>query len=539
LKLAERGRVVRGVAMNWAALVFSSAVAFFLSPFVVHHLGNIAYGVWTLVISVISYIGLLDLGLRGAVTRYVSHHKSQSDHDKANQIVSGVLWFRLWISLLAILIGLIVGHYAPQLFHVPREFQRAATLAIAIAATSFGVTLLGGVFGGILAGLQRFDLLSTVAICQTLIRALGVYVLLTKGHGVVALAYWEFAVVLAANSCLIVLAYVKYPQLRVSLGRPESETFQSIWEFSAYLFIIQICVQVIYYTDNLVVGVFVSTAAVTFYSIAGTLTEYIRLIISSLVSSFLPLASRFQAEGQPKKIQRLLIRGTNVALAISLPIEVALLFRGPTFIRLWMGSQYAREGGAILQVLLVSLAFSVTNHVSSIIAYGLGRPKPMVLWRVGEAVANLGLSVVLAMQIGAVGVAWGTALPSLFNSLFFFPRFICRLVNIPVTSYLRRTWLPSGLGVAPFGVACFLTDHYWHPTTLVRFALQVLVILPVYVIGAAVFLGNDLIAFLEGQKMFPDWLHWLKRVVRNAKEDRESTELLPELGPILGEVERN
>lgn len=40
--------------MNWLAFGFSSGVAFFLSPFVVHDLGNIRYGVWTLVVSLIS-----------------------------------------------------------------------------------------------------------------------------------------------------------------------------------------------------------------------------------------------------------------------------------------------------------------------------------------------------------------------------------------------------------------------------------------------------------------------------------------------------
>ena len=73
-------RIAQNIVSNWFALVVTTVVGFFLSPFVVHHLGNLAYGVWVLIASLVSYMNLLDLGLRGAVTRFVSKGKAQDDH---------------------------------------------------------------------------------------------------------------------------------------------------------------------------------------------------------------------------------------------------------------------------------------------------------------------------------------------------------------------------------------------------------------------------------------------------------------------------
>src|SRR5260370_36895258 len=84
----------RSVALNWIALAISIGVAFFLSPFVVHRLGNVAYGIWTLVNSMIAYMGLLDLGLRGAVTRFVSKHHVRNEHLQSSRAVSTAVWFR-------------------------------------------------------------------------------------------------------------------------------------------------------------------------------------------------------------------------------------------------------------------------------------------------------------------------------------------------------------------------------------------------------------------------------------------------------------
>jgi O-antigen/teichoic acid export membrane protein len=492
--------------MNLLAFGFSSGVAFFLSPFVVHHLGNITYGVWTLVVSLISYMGLLDLGLRGAVVRYVSRHRAQGEHEEANRIVSAALWLRLCISVFAILIGLFFARYMPQYFHIPAGLQSSARVAIAVAATSFGITLLGGVFGGVLAALHRFDLLSTVAISQNSFRALGVVWILERGHGIIALACWEFAVVLAANLILVLLAFRNYRELRILPAKPDQKTLKGIWGISAYIFIIQICVQVMYYTDNVVVGMCVSAAAITFYSIGGTLIEYIRQMIASLVTTFLPLASKLEAGGQRSELQSLLIKGTNAALVASLPIETVLLFRGPTFIGLWMGSQYAIVSGHILQILLLGHILSVTTHTSANIAYGVGQPKPIVLWRVGEAIANLSLSIILARRIGIAGVAWGTAVPSLFISLFFFPRFMSQLVGMPVGVYFRKGWVPAFLAATPFAIACIVADKFWIPTTLLHFLFQVAVVFPIYVLGVVLLFGGDLLTFLRNQELLPGWV---------------------------------
>src|SRR5215831_6498408 len=102
-------RIAQNVLSNWLALAFMTVIAFFLSPFIVHHLGNLAYGVWVIIASLVSYMSLLDLGLQSAVTRFVSQATAQANHEEASQAVSSALWIRLWISLALILAGLLIS----------------------------------------------------------------------------------------------------------------------------------------------------------------------------------------------------------------------------------------------------------------------------------------------------------------------------------------------------------------------------------------------------------------------------------------------
>ena len=421
-------RIAGNIFSNWLALSLGMGVAFFLTPFVVHRLGNVAYGVWILVVSLNSYMSLLDLGLRGAVTRYVSRGATQNNHVESSTTVCGALWIRLWISAAVILGGVGFSAVFCKLFQVPANLQRDAQLAILATAGSLAITLSCGVFGGVLAGLHRFDVLSSVSVVQTLVRAAGIVWLLVTGHGILALALWELVSAVVSNTLLIVVCFKIYPQLTISFAAPDRETLRKLWNFSFYAFVINVAAQLVYYTDNLVVGAFVGAVAVTFYAVGGTLIGYARQIVASMTSTFMPLASSFEAAESQHNLRRLLIHGTRATLIVSLPIELALFVRGETFISLWMGPSYAHPSGLVLQILLVSLIVSSGSAACGGIVYGMEKHRPVALWAIAEGITNLALSIFLVRRIGIYGVAVGTTVPSIVVELVLWPPYICHLV---------------------------------------------------------------------------------------------------------------
>lgn len=478
MSLPRTRRIAQNVLSNWFALAVTTLTGFFVSPFVVHHLGNLAYGVWVIIMSLVSYMNLLDLGLRGAITRFVSKGSAQENHEESGQAVSGALWIRLWISLAIIVTGLVLALGLQHIFVIPPALQQAARIALLVTAFTVAVNLWCGVFAGVLVALHRYDLTSGISILQTCARAAGWVFLLRSGHGILSLALWDLCTSLLAQGVTIYLCFRIYPQLRIAFGRPDRATLAKLWNYSFYAFLINLALQVIYYTDNLVVGVFLSPSAVTLYAIGGLVISYSRQIVSSMTTTFTPLASTYEAQGSFDNLRRLVIHGTRAALLVALPVQVALFFRGHTFIRLWMGEQYAQPSGTVMQILLVSVVFSSANTTSAGIVYGLEKHKRIALWGIIEGVLNLSLSVILVRRIGIYGVAWGTTIPSVIMEMILWPRFICGLLDLPVRTYLWQTWFRTALSVIPFGLACAATERYWPAHNLVVFFLQITVLLP-------------------------------------------------------------
>jgi len=478
-------RIARGAAWRWFELLLTSALGFFVSPYVVHHLGSITYGVWVLVGSVVSYMALLDLGIRGAVVRFVSADQPLGLHDEASKAVSAALWFRIWLGGVVLVAAGVISSIATRIFHIPPELYTATRIVILLTGTNLALSLTYSVFSGVLNALHRFDLLSIAAIGQSFLNAAGTVILLGRGYSIVAIALWQLGVGFVNGAFLCRAAFKVYPELRLIFRIPGRDLIQKFGSYSLFLFVTAIASQVIYYSDNVVIGAFLPMTAVTFYALGFAPTQYLNRIISSLSVTFLPAASNLAAQGETEQLRRLLIQGTRAVMAVALPIEIGLFFRGKTFISLWMGPQYGEPSGRILQVLVLSWFFIAGNSCAGNIVYGLSKHKAFAIGSIFEAVANLSLSIFLVRRWGVIGVAWGTTLAGLTTNGFIWPRYVAKLLDVPLRRYLLQSWARPIIAAVPFGVACALAERWWPANHLATFFLQMAALLPIAIAGFA------------------------------------------------------
>ena len=477
--------IVRNVFSNWLGTAATMAVGFFLSPFLVHRLGNEAYGIWVLAISSISYLGALDLGMRSSVLRFVSKGHTTGDHEAASAALSAALWVRLQISVVVLLLSGILAYAFPLLFKVPPDLAMSARIAVGIIGFNLALTMSLGVFGGVISGLNRYDLQTAVTLVQMVIRVVGVIIVLHQHRGIVAIAVCELIAALVGNVLLLVIARRIYPQLRVFFKRPDRDVLRSLWSYSFYAFLTTIAIQLVYQTDNLVVGTFVSASMVTFYAIGNSLCRYTDQFTSAMTMSFVPAASTYEAAGNTEKLQSLYRVGTRAMMALYLPILTTLLVRGRTFIGLWMGPQYAHISGTVLIILGIALIVSQANNTAFAIAFGTERHKVIAKWAIGEGAANLTLSIILVHWLGIYGVAVGTLIPSLAINLFFWPRYISKLIGMRSWEVVGTVWTPMLLCSIPFSLASYWVNVTFPARNVLIFFAQTAALLPVFLIAVS------------------------------------------------------
>lgn len=484
-------KLTSGVVIGWMSTLLSIAVGLYMSPFLIRHLGLVGYGVWVLVQSTVSYLYFLDLGLRTTVIRFSAESHARENHREVSNVVSAALWVRMWTAAVVMIIACAVSILLPHVFRIAVEYRTAAQLALLVAATALSSTLVFSVFSAVLTSLGRYDLLGTLDLTRVALTGFGLVPIILRGHGLVAMALWQLAVIMAINLLTVFFCFRTYPQLKCHFRRPERTLLRSLWSLSAYVIILNGASQLILYTDNIVVGIFIGAAVVSYYAVAGKMVEYVRLIANSILVYVMPLASSFRARNQFDRLQRLHLRGTQAVLLVTYPVVITLLLRGGTLLRLWIGPAFSDEATRILQVLIIAAALMLANAGVNSVALAMDRQRILSFVTMGEGVTNLIISIILVHRIGVLGVAVGTLIPTFVTSVLVWPRYLCRILHMSAVEFVVKGWFAPIAAMLPFAAATYWAQMHWHPAKLIGFALQTGALVPLVAIGALIVFWKD------------------------------------------------
>jgi O-antigen/teichoic acid export membrane protein len=477
-------RSMWNVLTNWAAFVIGMVSSLVLSPYVVHTLGDATYGAWVLLGSMVAYLGLLDLGARGAVTKYVATYHAAHRHEDAGRIASTALVLFGGMGLVAIaasgLLALLVNHA----FQVPADLADVTRVALVLSGANVAVSLVSGVFGGIVVGMQRFDSLNAVDIVLTLAQAVAVVVVLHEGGGLVALALVQLVVSVIRGGASAWLSRRVYPELALRARAWSRPHLRTIFVFGFSAVAIHASGAIINYSDALVIGAFLPVGMITFFAIAATMTDHVRAVIGGISQTLTPMVGALEGRRRAEDVGDVLLQGARFATLAVLPIVLTLEIRGASFIGIWMGPEYAAPVGAVLTVLAPAMWPGAGFQVVMATMIGINRHRGLIPVVVGEALVNFVLSIVLIQHFGIVGVAWGTALPRLVVSFVVGPLYVRRQVGVPVGTYYTQTLLRPTAGMIPFALATLAIEMWWPTSNIVAFFGQVLAALPAAVLGA-------------------------------------------------------
>ena len=475
-------KFIRNLFSNWAGMIFGLLISFLLSPYVVRKLGNTYYGVWNIIMDMTGYLGLLEMGVRQSIIRYVAKYHAVNDTESMNRITSSAFSIYGFTSGACVIIAIGLAALFPYVFKVSNETVSIGRWVIVITGFSVAQGLLFSVYFGVILGIQRYDVLAKVGILIAVIKAGATVVLLSNGYGLIALSIMHLGMNLASSMYGRFYCRKEIPGLNIRFGKYESEWYGKIFNYSFKTFIMFIGQKIVYYSDSIVIGIMLGPAYVTYFVIGASLTEYMRRIVNQMTQMFTPLTSELQARGEEEKISDVLMRGTKMALIIALPISIVLLTMGKRFISLWMGKEYGPVSGDVLIVLTIAHLFSVAQYTTQDILQGLNKHQVCAICRCVEAVANLILSIVLIRSWGIVGVAVGTAIPHLATALFAYPYFISRVVKVDFRQYVVRSYLAPILSSIPFLACCVMVDARFPAGNLAGFFARVIMLMPFYLV---------------------------------------------------------
>lgn len=480
--MREKLQFIRNVSTSWISLALNVVVGIFLSPFILHRLGDTAFGIWVLIFSITGYYGLFDLGIRASVVRFVSQAVATNDRESLNRIISTSLFGYGIIGLVCIPLTLVLSSNISTLFQVPEAFHQTARWLMLICGTSMALSFPLGIVGGFLEGLQRFDILNWTNCVSTLTRAFLVVLALNHGLGLVTVAAITVITPLIASTVRGAIALRLCP-VSLRFRYVSRSTLREIGSYGGLTFLILVAGRLKFQTDEIIIGSMLSAAAITYFNIGARVVDYAGEFVTSMAQVFIPMSSHSEAIGSLERLHKILLIGNRLCALCIFPISAFVIVLGPSIIEVWVGAKYIAPSYPVLVILTIATTLMYAQSASTRVLVGIGSHGTWATVTVLEGIANVILSMLLVRPFGIVGDAWGTTIPLLCTMLFFMPRHVCRRLGVSLGTHLRESYaLPLVLCI-PMVATMLLLKRWFVPHSFLQLALHFLTAALLYSAG--------------------------------------------------------
>ncbi len=485
-KQNEKRQIAVNATTNAGHMAVKVVVMFFVTPILVHGLGDTRYGIWMFVSSIIAYLALGNFGVKKAVVRYVAKYDGLNDHERICRVFATSSALLACVSTCILAVTVLVALFWSQPLGMSAEFFAEARWLFLLLGCMLAVSLTLGVSRGVLAGLGRYPAYNGIRTMSLLLRNALLVGVVWYGGGLVAVGVVLLGSCFVDVGMVIALARYYFPRLAFAPRYVDSETARTIGGYGFNMFIESISVLVIGQSAVLVIGAFLSLDAITYFSVATSLKNNALMAFVAVVAVLTPAVSKWEAVGDYAAIQRLFIVATRYGMFMIAPVGLGLLILGRPFLVLWMGPKYADAGYMTLVIASVPLFLSASHMVGARILEGVGKVRPLAIISAVQAAVTVTLCVVLIRPFGIEGVALAISLPYA-GCCVAVTVLVRRYLEVNLVVLLRRSFLIP-LSASAVAGAVWILATQWYPVSSwgAFFGIGILGMIPYSIIVATV-----------------------------------------------------
>jgi O-antigen/teichoic acid export membrane protein len=168
--------------------------------------------------------------------------------------------------------------------------------------------------------------------------------------------------------------------------------------------------------DVIVIGFFLSQAAVGAYELAWRLTTTAIMFSTVFARVLFPQLSAWQAEGAVERVRDLISEALTASLLLIVPSVIGVAVIGREILGVIFGLEYTIAAAAFLVLMIEKLPQAV-NLVFDKAIQAFDRPKYGAIATVVSLSMNIGLNVLLVPRYGLVGAAVATLVSVIVNTV--------------------------------------------------------------------------------------------------------------------------
>lgn len=374
--------------------------SFFAIPLMIRYLGQEQFGVWSTLLTVMSWIIFFDLGVGNGLRNKVAEALAKNDNvEAAGYIASGYSLIGLIAFMLWILVT-VASFFVPWQVVFNTHTISEATLRLTVQIATFFVVFNFwiGLIHALLGAVQNTSLTALGQLISNVMALLLVFVLTKTTEASISNLAFVYGISLVGSNILLTLWFY----LRNSELRPRSYMDRKhvipLLSVGLQFFAIQLAVLVIFTTDKMLITQFFGPQFVTQYEVVFKLFSVITfahtLISAPLWSAYTDAYYRKDIIWVKQMLHKQFIVFCGVLFAV-----ISMILLAHRIIIIWVGREV--EVSLDLTIAIgVFVIISTWNNIFAMFVNGIGRIKLQLYTALTAMLLNIPLALLFTKYFG-------------------------------------------------------------------------------------------------------------------------------------------
>jgi Membrane protein involved in the export of O-antigen and teichoic acid len=486
----EKDQIKAGAVISYLSLFLNTFTSLLYTPFMLYKMGQSEYGLYSLTVSIVGYLTILDFGFGSAIVRYTAKYRTLNDKDKEYNLNGMFLVIYMVIGLVTVIAGFILYFNADMMFSVNMKAAELgkAKIIILLLVFNLAVSFPLGIFSSIVVAYEEFIFSKIINIVRILLNPCVLIPLLMIGYRAVGMA-----VATTVLNLIILLANLWFCihklKIKIYFRHMDFSLLAETVVFSFYGFLNLIVDRITWGSGQFILGVVSGTVAVAVYSVAIQINNYYLSFSTAISALFLPkLTAMFTNGATDQEFSDLFLKIGRLQYIIIAYILGGFLLVGQNFINAWAGPGY-EKAFTIACILMIPVTFPLIQNTGIVILQAQNRQKFRSVVYLIIAVANIAVSIFLGRIYGGIGCAVGVALSSIIGCVIVMNIYYYKQIHLDIPRFWKEIVLMS-VPVAIAFCSCFVISRWIKGTGFFSIAVNALIYTAIY-IPAIWFMGMN------------------------------------------------
>lgn len=430
----------KGAILSYLHIFITNIVGLFLTPFIIKHLGNSEYGLYTLIGSVIAYLTLVDFGLSDTIIRFVAKYRAEENKIQERIFLGTIFKIYSFISLILIVLGLFIYFNIESIFiNLSKEELHKAKIMFLILLINIFITLLSNIFLGIINAYEKFYFSKGIGLIKYFLRSILVILILFLGYKSIGLVIID-TIINFLFFIIVALYVIKKLKITFLFQKFVSKHVNEILSFSIWMFILSLISQFQWQGGQIILGIISNTKEIAIYAIGILLGTYYGAFSSAITGLFLPKATFMVVKNaQPEAITEVMIKIGRISIFILFYILGAFFLFGKTFIILWLGTFYLPSWDIAMLIMIIYTIPLVQTFANSLLE---AKKRINIKAKIYFVFILLGtfLGYLLYSYFGVLGMAIGISIGWLL-SIILLNFFYNKILQINILLFFKNVFI--------------------------------------------------------------------------------------------------